>query len=142
MRAYLRPRSVLLLLDNFEHVLDAGTLLADLLTVCPRLTALVTSRSRLRISGEHVVAVAPLALPGHGPVTANDVDRYDAVRLFVERARAVHPGFVLADDNAGAVVEICRRVDGLPLAIELAAARSALLPPPRCWPAWSAGCRC
>jgi predicted ATPase/DNA-binding CsgD family transcriptional regulator len=129
LRAYLRPRSVLLLLDNFEHVLDAGTLLADLLTACPRLTALVTSRARLRISGEHVVAVAPLALPGQGPVTANGVDRYDAVRLFVERAKAVHPGFVLADDNAGAVVEICRRLDGLPLAIELAAARSALLPP-------------
>ena len=129
LRAHLRSRSVLLLLDNFEHVLDAGTLLADLLSACPGVVALVTSRARLRVSGEHVVAVAPLALPGPGEVRAADGDRYDAVRLFVERAKAVHPGFVLSDDNVGDVVEACRRLDGLPLAIELAAARSALLPP-------------
>jgi non-specific serine/threonine protein kinase len=129
LREHLRPRSILLVLDNFEHVLDAATLLSGLLSACPGLIALVTSRARLRISGEHVVAVAPLVLPGVEPAEATDVERYAAVRLFVERARAVHPGFLLAEDNAGDVVEVCRRLDGLPLAIELAAARSPLLPP-------------
>jgi predicted ATPase len=129
LRAHLRPRSMLLVLDNFEHVLDAAPLVAGLLSACPGLTALVTSRARLRISGEHVVAVAPLMLPDVGSARASEVERYAAVRLFVERARAVDPGFVLAEGNAGDVVEICRRLDGLPLAIELAAARCALLPP-------------
>jgi predicted ATPase/DNA-binding CsgD family transcriptional regulator len=128
LRTCLRQRSMLLLLDNFEHVLDAGPALADLLADCPGLTLLVTSRARLRIGAEHVVDVAPLTLPEAGPLP-RDLCRFDAVRLFVERAQAVLPDFAIGDDNADAVVEICRRLDGLPLAIELTAARTTVLPP-------------
>lgn len=90
LRTCLRQRSMLLLLDNFEHVLDAGPALADLLADCPGLTLLVTSRARMRIGAEHVVDVAPLTLPEAGPLP-RDLCRFDAVRLFVERARAVGP---------------------------------------------------
>jgi predicted ATPase len=130
LRAYLRPRSTLLVLDNFEHLVHAGPELAELLRGCPELTLLVTSRVRLRISGEHVVGVPPLSLPDPDRVpTASTLARYDAVRLFVERSQAADPGFTVTDGNAADLAEVCRRLDGLPLAIELAAARSAVLPP-------------
>jgi predicted ATPase len=128
--AYLRPRRLLLLLDNFEQVMGAAPLVAELLSEAPSLVVLVTSRMVLRLSGEHAVEVPTLPVPdasdGSG---AAKVRRYAAVRLFVERARAVAPGFRLTKGNAAAVAEICRRLEGLPLAIELAAARAKLLPP-------------
>jgi len=120
----------LLLLDNFEHVGDAAGQLAGVLAAAPATSVLVTSRERLRIVGEHVLAVAPLPAPGRGarrdPGGALD---NDAVALFVERAREAGVDFELDDLNAGAVMDICTRLDGLPLAIELAAARIAVLSP-------------
>lgn len=128
--AYLRPKRLLLVLDNFEHLLPAATLVADLLGACPALTVLVTSRAPLRVSGEHELAVLPLAVPDlqHLP-QGGDLARYPAVGLFLERARAVSPEFQLTPSNAVAVATICTRLDGLPLALELAAARIKLLPP-------------
>lgn len=126
----LGDRSCLLVLDNLEHVLAAGVALADLLVACPRLRLLATSRALLRISGEHGYLVPPLELPNPTRSPATDPRTAPAaVRLFVARARAVAPKFTLTDANAAAVAEVCRRLDGLPLAIELAAARSNLLPP-------------
>jgi predicted ATPase len=128
---YLRPRRLLLLIDNFEQVSDAAPVLAELLAAAPGLTALVTSRTVLRLSGEHEFTVSPLAVPPTDG-TARDVTRlreYPAVRLFAERATAAAPGFGLTDVNAPTVAQICRRLDGLPLAIELAAARVRMLPP-------------
>jgi predicted ATPase len=105
-------------------------LLIELLGSAPGLTLLVTSRALLRVSGEQVVPVPPLALPDPGPPPpAAGLERFGAVRLFLERARAVHPAFVVDDQNVGDVVAICRRLDGLPLAIELAAARINVVPP-------------
>jgi len=128
--AFLRDREVLLTLDNFEQVVEAGPLLADLLGACDGLTLLVTSRSALRVSGEHRLAVRPLSHPRTAgvPVLA-EMAEYEAIRLFVERARAVRSDFVLTAEQADTVAAICRRLDGLPLAIELAAARVAVLPP-------------
>ena len=130
LESYLRPRRLLLALDNFEQVMGAAPLLAELLAAAPGLEVLVTSRTVLRLSGEHEFPVPPLPVPpagvGRDPA---DLRRYASVSLFVERAHAVAPGFELTDENAGAVAEICRRLDGLPLAIELAAARVRLLPP-------------
>ncbi len=130
LESYLRPRRLLLALDNFEQVIGAAPLLAELLAAAPGLVVLVTSRTVLRLSGEHEFPVPPLPVPpagvGRDPA---DLQRYASVSLFVERAHAVAPGFELTDENAGAVAEICRRLDGLPLAIELAAARVRLLPP-------------
>lgn len=115
-------KQLLLVMDNFEHLLDASKGLARILGSCPGVTALVTSRERLRISGEQEFPVSPLALVESKPESA-------AVRLFAERARAIAPAFSLTDANLPAVTEIVRRVDGLPLAIELAAARVKALPP-------------
>jgi predicted ATPase/DNA-binding CsgD family transcriptional regulator len=130
LAASLRERRLLLVLDNFEHVLAAGPVLAALLTSCPSLTVLATSRAALRISGEQLFPVSPLGLPDpSGQVTAGEAGAADAVRLFVARARAVRPDFALTEENAGTVAELCRRLDGLPLAIELAAARVGVLPP-------------
>ncbi len=127
---HLRPRTFLLVLDNVEHLLPAGPVLVDLLVRCPGLTILVTSRALLRLSGEQVLTVPPLALPDPAlSLPAAELGGYEAVRLFVERSRAVSPAFALTDVNAATVVEICRRLDGLPLAIELAAARVTVLPP-------------
>ena len=130
LESYLRPRRLLLALDNFEQVMGAAPLLAELLAAAPGLVVLVTSRTVLRLRGEHEFPVPPLPVPpagvGRDPA---DLQRYASVSLFVERAHAVAPGFELTDENAGAVAEICRRLDGLPLAIELAAARVRLLPP-------------
>ena len=121
----------LLVLDNCEHLLDAvAPLVADLLTAAPRWQVLATSRSPLKVPGESVLAVPPLGLPPAGTAsTAAALGAFDAVRLFVARARLVRPGFRLTDENAAAVAEICHRTDGLPLAIELAAARARALTP-------------
>ncbi|MDG6106826.1 tetratricopeptide repeat protein [Dactylosporangium aurantiacum] len=125
---HLRDRRLLLLLDDCEHLLGAARCFAELLTACPELRILATSRAPLHIRGERLVPVPPLALPStrHDP-TAETVLRSAAVELFVERAAAVDPAFRLTDANAGDVAAICAGVDGLPLAIELVAARVALL---------------
>jgi predicted ATPase/class 3 adenylate cyclase len=130
MQGYLRARRLLLVLDNFEHVAGAAPLLAELLAVAPGLVVLVTSRVVLRLQGEHELPVPPLPVPptGVGP-DPNDLKGYASVGLFAERAHAAAPSFKLDGENAEAVAEICRRLDGLPLAIELAAARVRLLPP-------------
>lgn len=133
----LRGRQILLILDNFEHLStpESVSLIAELLATCPGVKALITSRTMLRVSGEHVQVAPPLPVPQPGSgnqYTALDLDAIqhaDAVRLFVDRAQAAWPEFDLTAENAGAVAAICRRVDGLPLAIELAAARGAVLSP-------------
>jgi predicted ATPase/class 3 adenylate cyclase len=130
LREFLRERELLLLMDNFEQVLDATPLLEELLAAAPRLKVLTTSRAALRLYGEHEFPVPPLALPDPAyPPPPERLTQYEAVRLFVERARAVKPDFSVTNENAPAVAEICVRLDGLPLAIELAAARTRLLPP-------------
>jgi predicted ATPase/transcriptional regulator with XRE-family HTH domain len=128
--AYLRNKNVLLVLDNFEHVVEAAPHVTELLTACPYLRILVTSRAALQVSHEHLFPVSPLSLPNlqHLPKT-DQLVQYDAIRLFLERAQAVRSDFVITDTNTIAVAEICTRLDGLPLAIELAAARSRILPP-------------
>jgi non-specific serine/threonine protein kinase len=129
LTGFLHRRALVLVLDNFEHLLDAGPGLAVLLARCPRLTMLVTSRSVLGLSGEYDLPVPPLALPtAYGAMSATEASVSEAVRLFVDRARAVRPDFSLTDTNAARVAVICQRLDGLPLAIELAAARIAHLP--------------
>jgi predicted ATPase/class 3 adenylate cyclase len=123
-------RRLLIVLDNFEQVLAAAPLLPELLTAAPESRLLVTSRAPLRIAGEQELAIPPLALPAvNGRPTAASLQSFEAVELFVERAKAVKPDFMLTDGNAEAVATLTRRLDGLPLAIELAAARVKLLPP-------------
>jgi predicted ATPase/transcriptional regulator with XRE-family HTH domain len=130
LRAELREANRLLLLDNFEQVASAVWVIGDLLASCPRLKILVTTRSALRAYGEQEFPLAPLPLPNANLYPSfGEVVQSDAVRLFVERAQGVKPDFVLTPENVGAVVEICRRLDGLPLAIELAAARVRLFAP-------------
>jgi predicted ATPase/DNA-binding XRE family transcriptional regulator len=128
---HLQDRRVLLLADNTEHMLDAAPEIAELLTACPGLRVLATSRAPLHLSGERLHHVPPLSLPAPaaGGLTAAAAARYAAVELFVERAQAVNPGFALTDANAADVAAICAGVDGLPLAIELIAARAKLLTP-------------
>ena len=118
---------MLVILDNFEHLTAASPLVADLASACPGLTVLVTSRSPLRLGGEHQFPVAPLPLTGS--VSIDDLESSPAVRLFDQRARAASPSFELTAENTSAVMDICRRLDGLPLAIELAAARIKLFSP-------------
>ncbi len=131
LAAFLERRELLLVLDNFEHVMAAAPMVAALLAACPRLTMLVTSRVVLHVSGEHRFPVPPLALPDLGRArSVADVADTEAVRLFCARAQAAQPGFALADDDAAAVAAICVHLDGLPLAIELAAAWSPVLAPP------------
>ncbi len=128
--AALRDRRLLIVLDNFEHVLGAANDLAHILETCPTVTGLVTSRSSLRLSGERRFVTPPLALPDAGEATdPGRLSRYEAIALFVERARQVRPDFALDAGNATAVEEICHRMDGLPLAIELAAAWVRVLSP-------------
>ena len=130
LKDHLNDKQVLLLLDNFEHVAEAAPAVTELLMACPDLEVLVTSRERLHLSGEHEYPVPPLGLPDLNRVVSKDaLSRYDAVALFVERARAVKPDFRLGEANAAAVSEICLRLDGLPLAIKLAAARIKLFSP-------------
>jgi predicted ATPase/class 3 adenylate cyclase len=125
----LGSRHSLLVLDNFEHLLPAAAFVSDLALACPQLTIVVTTRELLRLSIEYDVPVPPLAPPPTGPMAAGQLERNDAVRLFVARAKEARPSFALTDENAPVVGEICRRLDGLPLALELAAARVRLLPP-------------
>jgi predicted ATPase len=131
LESYLRARQLLLVLDNFEQVVGAAPLLAELLGAAPGVVVLVTSRVVLRLSGEHEFPVPSLPVPPAGSSPdPEELQRYASVGLFVQRAHAAAPGFELTGGNAEAVAEICRRLDGLPLAIELAAARVRLLPPP------------
>ncbi len=127
--AALREQTVLLVLDNCEHVIDDVAALAEaILTRAPRVRLLATSQAPLRVTGEQVMRLAPLALPPAASTTdPGEAGRYGAMQLFVARARAVQRGFLLKPDTVAAVAEICRRLDGLPLAIELAAARLPLL---------------
>lgn len=131
LQLYFAPKQLLLVLDNFEHVSAAAPLVADLLATAPHLKILVTSRVALHLSGEHEFPIPPLALPNphdFAPITV--IAQTPAVALFIARAQAVKPDFELTYANMGLVTEICQRLDGIPLAIELAAARSKLLPPP------------
>jgi predicted ATPase/DNA-binding CsgD family transcriptional regulator len=130
LAGFLGERRLLLVLDNFERVVAAAALVSDLLGSCPGLSVLVTSRVRLRLSGEREYPISPLALAPAVGQSGDDAAPAGAVRLFAERARAVLPDFALTGENAPLVAEIVRRLDGLPLAIELAAARVKALPPP------------
>ena len=131
------------MLDNFEHLLAAAPLVAELLTACPSLHMLVTSRSPLHLRGEQQFLVPPLALPDTEQGTTPEAAlQSEAVQLFVQRAQAVRPGFALDETNAADVVAICQRLDGLPLAIELARRGSGSCHPTPCSPGWSSGCRC
>jgi predicted ATPase/DNA-binding CsgD family transcriptional regulator len=125
---FLSSRELLLILDNFEQLLDAAPIFAEVLDCCLGVKALVTSRAPLRISGEQEFPIGPLSLPARGQ-SSPDLDASDAVRLFVQRARSVAPAFALDASSAAAVTEICRRLDGVPLAIELAAVRTKILAP-------------
>jgi predicted ATPase/class 3 adenylate cyclase len=128
LASYLAEKQTLLVLDNFEQVLDAAGEVAELPARCPRLSLLVTSRERLRVAGERVFAVSPLQLPDEqGDLAALSAN--EAVALFATRAAEATGDFALSEENAATVAAICRRLDGLPLAIELAAARTASLPP-------------
>lgn len=128
--AALRMKRLLLLLDNCEHLARACRELAErLLPLCPQVTILATSRELLRVAGELVWPVPPLELPDSAAGDPEQLIGYASVRLFVERAQAVRPGFALTGQNAAGVAQICRRLDNLPLAIELAAARVRHLAP-------------
>jgi non-specific serine/threonine protein kinase len=130
LEGYLRERRTLLLLDNFEQVLGAAPLVGELLAAAPGLKVLATSRAPLKLYGEQEFPVPPLELPDpKGSEPPQRLSSYEAVRLFVERGRALKPDFSVTQENARAVAEICARLDGLPLAIELAAARIRLLTP-------------
>jgi len=130
LKGYLHDSELLIVLDNFEHLVPAATLVADLLSTCRGVKALVTSREGLRLRGEQQLPVPTLALPDRkGVESVRRLMGYEAVRLFIERAQAVKADFSVSEQNAEAVAEICRRLDGLPLAIELAAARVNVLSP-------------
>jgi predicted ATPase/DNA-binding NarL/FixJ family response regulator len=127
LKEFLRERQALLLLDNFEQIMSAAPLLSELLSACAGLRMLATSREALRLRGEHEFPLSPLALPDQPSVEI--LSQSPSIALFVQRAQAGQPDFKLSADNARAVAEICTRLDGLPLALELAAARIKLLPP-------------
>lgn len=130
VRRVAADAEALLVIDNFEHLLPAAAWLTDLLGACPRLTLLVTSRERLRLSGERDMPVMPLTFPDpEGSPPTTQIAAAPAVQLFVERAQAVNPTFTLTEGNAPAVGAICHRLDGLPLALELAAARCGHMSP-------------
>ena len=131
----LREKRLLVVLDNCEHLIEAAAQLSDaLLSSCPHLRILATSRETLGVEGELVWTVDPLSVPNadpdahRTPFAAGELARYEAVRLFVERARMSSSHFELTEENAGAVAQICRRLGGMPLAVELAAARVRALP--------------
>ncbi len=130
LKGHLRDRHLLLLLDNFEQIVSAAPVVAQLLAAAPRLHVMVTSRTSLHLSGEHEFAVPPLSLPDLLNLPPLDrLTQYGAIRLFVERAQAVQSDFALTKENAAAIAAICHQLDGLPLAIELAAGRSKLFSP-------------
>jgi predicted ATPase len=130
LKDHLRDKHLILVLDNFEQLLDAGPAISTLLAAAPNLKVLVTSRAPLHLSGEHEYSVPPLAVPDLGESEPPSVlAAYEAVQLFLARAQAVKPEFELTSENTPAVAEICVRLDGLPLAIELCAARVRILSP-------------
>ena len=130
LASHLREKKFLIVLDNFEHLLAAAPVVAELLGGARDLRIIVSSRSPLRVSGEQECPVPPLALPDlQAPVSLASIGACESVRLFAERAAAAVPGFAVGEENAASVTQIARRLDGLPLAIELAAARVRLLPP-------------
>lgn len=128
--ASLRDLHMLLVIDNFEHVVEAAAEIFQLLISCPTLRVLVTSREPLHLSGEHEYPVPPLDIHEAGARSMGaQLPHGDAIQLFVERARLVAPGFSLTPVNASVIADVCRRLDGLPLALELAAARTKVLSP-------------
>ena len=133
LKDLLRNKQMLLLLDNFEQIISAGPLLTELLNTCAELRMLVTSREALRLRGEHEFPLAPFETDHHATRSddrsVNNLMQSPAIALFIQRVQAVQPDFDLAEENAPAVIEICKHLDGLPLAIELAAAHIKLLPP-------------
>lgn len=130
LQDHLRQQQLLLLLDNFEHLVSVAPVVAELLATAPALKVLVTSRASLHLSGEHEIVVPPLALPDLRNLPPPErLIQYGAIHLFVERAQAAHTAFALTAENAAEVAAICHQVDGLPLAIELAARRSKLFSP-------------
>jgi non-specific serine/threonine protein kinase len=130
LHTFLRQRHLLLVLDNVEHLLEAAPLVAELVTACPKLQVLATSRIPFRLSVERDFPVPPLQLADPAALPPlGELEHIESVALFADRANAVDPAFALTEDNAAAVAEICVRLDGLPLAIELAATRTRLLPP-------------
>jgi predicted ATPase/class 3 adenylate cyclase len=130
LREWFKDKQSFLILDNFEHVVEAAPTVAELLAGCSRLSVLVTSQSPLQLQGEHVYDVSPLGIPRSGPSPSVErLREFAAVRLFRERAEAARADFVVASENGPAVAEICARLEGLPLAIELAAARVRTLTP-------------
>ncbi|MCB0127633.1 MAG: hypothetical protein KDE58_35460, partial [Caldilineaceae bacterium] len=131
LQAHLYDKQLLLVLDNFEQVLDAAPRVGELLMACAQLKVLVTSRAALQVRGEQEFPVPVLALPDRKQVASpKSLAQFATVDLFIQRAQAVNPAFRLTEANAAAVAEICQRLDGLPLAIELAAASSKILPAP------------
>jgi predicted ATPase len=130
LKDYLRDKEMLLLLDNFEQVLEAAPKIVELIESCPQLRIVVTSRAPLRVRGEKELFVPPLDVPlAHGQFDMQNVSQYTAVELFIQRARSIRPDFTVTNENAPAIAEICHRLDGLPLAIELAAARIKMMTP-------------
>ncbi len=130
LQGALHDKNLLLLMDNYEHVISAAPVAAQLLGACPHLKILATSRVALHVRGEKEVPLPPLPLPKEGTVqTTTRALQSAAVQLFMQRAQAVNPAFELTEENTPAIVEICRQLDGLPLALELAAARIRLLSP-------------
>jgi predicted ATPase/class 3 adenylate cyclase len=130
LKKHLQRKQCLLILDNFEHILPAVSVLAELLENCPKIKLLTTSREALRLSGEQLLPIPPMSLPS--PHQIQEVDKliqFEAVKLFVERAQAVQPDFEITVENATSIAELCILLDGLPLAIELAAARVRMLSP-------------
>ncbi|PWB77272.1 MAG: hypothetical protein C3F07_02395 [Anaerolineales bacterium] len=126
LKDFLHKKKILLLLDNFEQIVSAAPLMTELLNACAELRMLVTSREALHLRGEHEFPLTPLELDDQ---SANTVMGSPAIELFIQRVKAVQPDFQLTEENASAITEICTRLDGLPLALELAAARIKLLPP-------------
>jgi predicted ATPase/class 3 adenylate cyclase len=130
LKAFLREKKILLVLDNFERLAAAAPMVSDLMSAAPRLKLMITSREPLYLYGEHRFPVPPLDLPDSNHLPSVEyLSQYEAVRLFIDRARSVKPDFQVTNDSAPAVADICARLDGLPLAIELAAARTAILSP-------------
>jgi predicted ATPase len=129
LTAQIGPRRLLLVLDNFEHLLPAAPLLAEVLGRCPALRLLVTSRATLHLRGEHQFQVLPLRVPNGNDLSPDVLLGVPSVALFAGRARSRSPGFAISASNAGAVAQLCQRLDGLPLALELTAAWIRLLPP-------------
>jgi predicted ATPase/class 3 adenylate cyclase len=130
LQVELRDRQILLVMDNFEQVIDAAPAVGTILAAAPGVRVMATSRSPLRLEGEREVPVMPLAFPAASQaVSLDELSRFEAVALFAERATSFDPAFVIDQENAEAIVEICRRLDGLPLAIELAASRLRVLSP-------------